>query len=110
MPGRPGTGTASRRVERLAGPVPSGRSRHGVVGLLALSVGVAGEAGGVGSVHRIVDRPGPAPEAGLAVVGEGALDAGPVVHHEWPVLGDRLTDRTALQHERLGAGRPGDEG
>ena len=46
------------------------------------------------------------PKPGTAVVGEGLLDARLVVHHERPVLRDRLTDRPALQHEHLGSRPP----
>ena len=61
---------------------------------------------GIAWVHRVVGRPRPSTEARAAVVGEGLLDARLVVHHERPVLRDRLTDRPALQHEHLCSRRP----
>ncbi len=54
-----------------------------------------------GAVHRRVVGPRPAAEAGALVVGERLLQLGAAVHHERPVLRDRLADRTALQQQQL---------
>ena len=75
--------------------------RH--VGLFDAAVGVVGEAALVGGVHGTVDGPRPAAEAGALVVDERLAQLGLVVHHERALLGDRLADRPALQHQALGA-------
>src|SRR5687768_4615885 len=76
-------------------------NRFSVLDLLHAAIRVPGEATSFTGVHRIVHVPGPAAETGATVVGDGALDAGAVVHHERTVLGDGLGDRPSLKHEDL---------
>ena len=87
-------GTQARAAALTRRPLRTG------TGTILAPVGMAGEAFGVASVHRVVGGPGPAAELRRAVVGERLLDLGFVVHHERAVLRDRLADRAALQHER----------
>ena len=50
-------------------------------------------------VMRVVRGPGPPAEVGLLAVVAGLPDLGLGVHHERPVLHDRLSDRAPLQHQ-----------
>jgi hypothetical protein len=75
-----------------------GAGGHPVIRVLDEPTRVMGEAILV-AVHRAVVVPRPSAEAGALVVGECLLDLGARVHHERPVLGDRLADRAALQDE-----------
>ena len=56
-------------------------------------------------MDRVWDRPGPASEVGALIVAHCLSDLVLGVHHEGPVLGHGLTDRTALKKEYLGVGR-----
>src|SRR5688572_18801119 len=79
--------------------------RRSAVDLLDSPVAVFGEAARVPRVHGVVFWPGPAAEAGGAVVEHRLLELGARVHHERAVMGDGLTDRFALEHEDFGVGR-----
>ncbi len=61
-------------------------------------------------LHRIVRGPGPSPEARGLVVEDRLLYAGAIVRHERSVLGDRLTNGSALQDEYLGTPCSGGHG
>ena len=82
----------------------TGRRRRRFSGqdrFLDATVGMAGESGRDRPVRRIVGRPRPPAELRALVVVESGGDLGARVHHERPVLGDWLADRTPLEHEQL---------
>src|SRR6185436_258885 len=77
----------------------SGRGSGGR--LFHSAVRVASESAAVARMHGLVLAKRPAAELSTPVVVEGLLELRTRVHHEWPVLRDRLGDRPALEHEYL---------
>ena len=73
--------------------------------LLDPAVGVTGEAAAIARVDRRVLGKRPAAELRAPVVLERLLQFGAGVHHEGPVLRDRLADRPPLQQQHFGARR-----
>lgn len=61
------------------------------------TVGVFGKSALFPSQHRCLIGPRPAPKRGAAVIGKSLLNFSAGIHHERPMLRDRLIDRLALQ-------------
>jgi hypothetical protein len=70
-------------------------------------VGMSGETSNVAWLYGIIGWPGPTTKTGGLIVEQRLIDTGAVVHDEGSVLGDRLTDGSALEYENLCAGGPG---
>lgn len=79
--------------------------RVGLVGFFEAAIWVQGEALSIGCVHWTIDWPGPAPESSSLVVDEGLSKASFIVHDKGTLLGDGLTDWTALQDQAIGTTR-----